>query len=77
MLARQFGDFQMTGSFVLRAAVLALVACSLSGCLAVAATGAVVGTAVGVTGAAVKGAAKGTGMVVGAVIPGGGDKKDR
>jgi hypothetical protein len=73
MLARQFGDFQMTGSFALRAAVLALVGCSLSGCLAVAATGAVVGTAVGVTGAAVKG----TGIVVGAVIPGGGDKKDR
>jgi len=40
-------------------------------------TGAVVGTAVGVTGAAVKTTAKGAGMVVGAVVPGGGDKDER
>ncbi|MET0272081.1 MAG: hypothetical protein ABW360_03740 [Phenylobacterium sp.] len=64
----------MTASNAFRAALLTLVSLSLSGCLAVAATGAVVGTAVGVTGAAVKGTAKGAGMVVGAVIPGGGDK---
>jgi hypothetical protein len=77
MLAGSIGDFQMTVSFALRAAVLAVVGFSLSGCLVVAATGAVVGTAVGVTGAAVKTTAKGVGMVAGAVIPGGGDKKDR
>ena len=50
---------------------------ALSGCLAVAATGAVVGTAVGVTGAAVGGAAKVGGASVGAVIPDGDDKDDR
>jgi len=49
---------------------------SLGGCLAVAATGAVVGTAVGVTGAAVGGAAKVGGAAVGAVIPDG-DDEDR
>lgn len=48
---------------------------ALSGCLAVAATGAVVGTAVGVTGAAVGGAAKVGGAAVGAVIPDGDDDR--
>ncbi|GGZ41138.1 NF038104 family lipoprotein [Asticcacaulis endophyticus] len=46
-------------------------ALSLQGCVAVAVTGAVVGTAVGVTGAAVKT----TGAVVGAAIPDGDDEK--
>jgi len=66
-------------SLAVRAVVLCAAASLLSGCLAVAATGAVVGTAVGVTGAAVKGTAKGAGMVVGAVIPGDGDagRRDR
>ena len=50
---------------------------TLSGCLAVAATGAVVGTAVGVTGAAVGVTAKGAGMAVGAIIPDGDDKDDK
>ena len=54
--------------------LLAGAALSLSGCLAVAATGAVVGTAVGVTGAAVGVTAKGVGMAAGAVIP---DREDR
>jgi len=67
----------MTANTLFRAAVLTLAGFSLSGCLAVAATGAVVGTAVGVTGAAVKTTAKGAGMVVGAVVPGGGDKDER
>lgn len=67
----------MTAKIIIRAAALTLAGLSLSGCLAVAATGAVVGTAVGVTGAAVKTTAKGAGMVVGAVIPGGGDKDER
>ena len=49
----------------------------LSGCLAVAATGAVVGTAVGVTGAAVGGAAKVGGAAVDAVIPDGDGDEDR
>jgi len=51
----------------------------LSGCLAVAATSAAVGVAgaaVGVTAKTVGVAAKGTGMVVGAAIPGGGDKDE-
>lgn len=58
--------------------ILSILASSLalSGCLAVAATGAVVGTAVGVTGAAVGGAAKVGGAAVGAVIPDGDDEKD-
>lgn len=57
--------------FAIRA-VAALSACMLlSGCLAVAATGAVVGA----TGAVVGTGVKATGAVVGAVIPGGGDKK--
>ena len=56
-----------------RAVALCAAALLLSGCLAVAATGAVVG----VTGAAVKGTAKGAGMVVGAVIPGDGDDDRR
>ena len=58
------------------AAALVAIGFGLQGCLAAMATSAVVGTAVGVTGAAVGVAAKGTGMVVGALIPGGGDKKD-
>lgn len=53
------------------AALLAAVAVNLSGCLAVAATGAVIGA----TGAVVGGTVKATGAVVGAVIPDG-DKKD-
>ena len=60
-------------------AALGISAPLLSGCLAVAATGAAVGvasTAVGVTAKTVGVAAKGTGMVVGAAIPGGGDKDD-
>ena len=56
---------------IIRLAALAAVAMSLSGCLAVAATGAVVGA----TGAVVGGTVKATGAVVGAVIPDG-DKKD-
>ena len=57
---------------VVRAAV-ALSAClMLQGCLVVGATKA----AVGVTGAVVGTTVKTTGAVVGAVIPGGGDKKD-
>ena len=48
-------------------------ALGLQGCLAIAATGAVVGTAVGVTGAAV-GA---TGKVVGAAIPDGDDEEKK
>lgn len=56
--------------------LLAGAALSLSGCLAVAATGAVVGTAVGVTGAAVGVTAKGVGMAAGAIIPDGDDDKD-
>lgn len=63
--------------FALRAAVLAAAALSLSGCLAVAATGAVAGAAIGVTGAAVGMTAKGVGMAAGAVIPGGGHDDDR
>jgi hypothetical protein len=58
-------------AFLLRGALLACAALSLSGCLAVAATGAVVGA----TGAVVGAGLKTTGAVVGAVIPGG-DKKD-
>lgn len=50
---------------IVRLAMLAAVAMSLSGCLAVAATGAVVGA----TGAVVGGTVKATGAVVGAVIP--------
>ena len=46
---------------------------SQSACLAMAVGGAVVG----VTGAAIGGVAKGAGMVVGAVLPGGGDKDKR
>jgi hypothetical protein len=51
--------------------LLSVVALLLTGCLAVAATGAVVGAA----GTAVGAAAKGTGAVVGAVIPGGGEDR--
>jgi hypothetical protein len=50
---------------IVRLAMLAAIAMSLSGCLAVAATGAVVGA----TGAVVGGTVKATGAVVGAVIP--------
>lgn len=56
----------------LRAAVLLFAAMGLSGCLAVAATSAVVKT----TGAVVGTGVKATGAVVGAVIPDG-DKSDR
>jgi hypothetical protein len=60
-------------TLLLRGALLACAAVSLSGCLAVAATGAVVGA----TGAVVGTGVKATGAVVGAVIPGGGgDKED-
>jgi hypothetical protein len=64
--------------FVLRRACVITVilglALSQSACLAAAVGGAVIG----VTGAAVGATAKGAGMVVGAVIPGGGDKdRDR
>lgn len=58
--------------FLIRGALLACAAVSLSGCLAVAATGAVVGA----TGVVVGTGVKATGAVVGAVIPGGGDKED-
>jgi hypothetical protein len=57
----------MTLRSALATALLFVAACALAGCLAVAATGAVVGVA----GTAVRAAAKGTGAVVGAVIPGG------
>lgn len=56
---------------VLATALLCVACCALKGCLAVAATSAVVGVA----GAAVGAAAKGTGAVVGAVIRNG--DKDR
>ena len=56
---------------LLRGALVACAALPLSGCLVVAATGAIVGTAGAVVGTGVKA----TGAVVGAVIPGG-DKKD-
>ena len=64
-------------AFIMRSVALCASAFLLSGCLAVAATGAVVGTAAAVTGAAVKGTAKGAGMVVGAAIPGDGDDDRR
>lgn len=63
-------------SLLARLSLLVGVALSLSGCLAVAATGAVVGTAVGVTGAAVGVTAKGVGMAAGAIIPDGDDDED-
>ena len=56
---------------MLRLLALASAAMMLSGCLAVAATGAVVGAAGAVVGTGVKA----TGAVVGAAIPDG-DKKD-
>jgi hypothetical protein len=56
----------MTLKLALASALLCVAACALTGCLAVAATGAVVGAAGTVVGAA----AKGTGAVIGAVIPG-------
>ena len=62
--------------FLAQLSLLAGAALSLSGCLAVAATGAVVGTAVGVTGAAVGVTAKGVGMAAGAIIPDG-DKDEK
>ena len=61
----------MSASYLIRAAALAAVAMTLSGCLAVAATGAVIGA----TGAVVGAGVKATGAVVGAVIPDGDDKK--
>jgi hypothetical protein len=57
---------------LLRIAAVGAAALMLSGCLAVAATSAVVGA----TGAVVGTGVKATGGVVGAVIPGGGDKDD-
>ncbi len=59
-----------------RAIAIGLIfALGLSQAACVAATvGAVAGAAIGVTGAAVGATAKGAGMVVGAVLPGGGDK---
>ncbi len=54
---------------VTRAGLLAAIALSLSGCLAMA----VGGAAVGVAGTAVGMTAKGVGMAAGAVIPGGRD----
>lgn len=62
---------------IFRLALLCALALPLSGCLAAAVGGAVVGTAVGVTGAAVGVTAKGVGMAVGAVIPDGDDKDDK
>jgi len=59
----------MTLKHALAAALICLTSSALAGCLAVAATGAVVGA----TGAAVGAAAKGTGAVVGAAIPDGDD----
>ena len=53
---------------LIRGALIACAALPLSGCLAVAAAGAVVGA----TGAVVGTGVKATGAVVGAVIPGGG-----
>ncbi|MFN3229520.1 MAG: hypothetical protein ACK41P_06695 [Asticcacaulis sp.] len=55
--------------------ILMAMAPALSGCLAAAATGAVVGTAVGVTGAVVGTGVAATGAVVGAVIPDGDKEK--
>jgi hypothetical protein len=49
---------------------------SQAACVA-AAVGTVAGAAIGVTGAAVGATAKGAGMVVGAVLPGGGDRNRR
>ncbi len=57
---------------MIRVLALTCAALMLSGCLAVAATGMVLGAAGAVVGTGVKA----TGAVVGAVIPGGGDKKD-
>ena len=57
---------------MIRVLALTCAALMLSGCLAVAATGMVLGAAGAVVGTGVKV----TGAVVGAVIPGGGDKKD-
>lgn len=59
---------------LVRFALICAFALPLCGCLAVAATGAVVGTAVAVTGTAVGVTAKGVGMAAGAVIPDGDDK---
>jgi hypothetical protein len=58
--------------FIVRASLLAALSLSLSGCLAVAAGSAVVGA----TGAVIGTGVKATGALAGAVIPGGGDKKD-
>lgn len=64
-------------STLLRIAAVCASATLLQGCIAMA-VGAVAGTAIGVTTTAVGMTAKGAGMVVGAVIPGGGDKdKDK
>jgi hypothetical protein len=59
-------------ALLIRGALIACATLPLAGCLAVAATGAVVGAAGTVVGTGVKA----TGAVVGAVIPGGGDRKD-
>jgi hypothetical protein len=59
-------------SLAIRGALLALVGCALSGCLATTVAGAAIGTAGAVVGVAAKGAeaaAKGGAAVVGAVIP--------
>lgn len=56
-------------AFIARALVIVALGASTSGCLAVAATGAVIGA----TGAVVGTGVKATGAVVGAVIPDGDD----
>jgi hypothetical protein len=61
----------MTNLF--RAAALVAAGLSLSGCLAIAATKAAVDVTCAVVGTGVKA----TGAVVGAVIPGGGDKDEK
>ena len=61
---------------LVRLALICALALSLSGCLAAAVGGAVVGTAVGVTGAAIGMTAKGVGLAAGAIIPDGDDDKD-
>jgi hypothetical protein len=62
-----------------RAAAIGLIVAlglTQTACVA-AAVGTVAGAAIGITGAAVGATAKGAGMVVGAVLPGGGDKNRR
>ena len=62
----------ITSAFTIRVLLIGAMGLALSGCLATAVVGTVVGVtgaAVGVAGKAVVATAKGAGMVVGAVIP--------